>query len=250
MTSRHKADFEYAKRQIRLKQTDLLRFGIETVWIEDYSHVTPLLNALSSFTHRKSVFISGASHDPEPFDRSSLDDLTRDIGTRLIREGYNLVSGFGLGIGEQCVVGALRALYGMPKAETLNRLLVLPFPQNLNPNNKEQTTRHREELISRSGVVVVLAGNRHHNGETRISPGVLEEVDIAIREGKQVIPIGATGHAARKIWEQAQSNPESYLPGIKASRELGTLGDSEATNNQIINALFSLLGKCEKASRL
>ena len=179
-----------------------------------------------------------------------LDDLAREIGTRLISEGYNLVSGFGLGLGEQCVIGALRALYGISKGVDLERLIVRPFPRATKTNQQQQNTRHREDLIARSGVIVVMAGNREQAGGNEISPGVLEEVDIALREGKRVIPLGATGYAARKVWEKAVADPERYLPGLKAGKELMTLGDSKATNDQLINALFGLLEKAEKAARL
>jgi hypothetical protein len=250
MVGRKKAEYEYEQRKTTLRQADLLRFGIETIWVDDYSHVEPLLNALSSFIHRKAVFVSGAAHDPAPLGRARLDDLAREIGARLIGEGYNLVSGFGSGLGEQCVIGALRALYGIPKGADLERLVVRPFPRAPKANQQEQNTRHREDLIARSGVIVVMAGNREQAGGTELSSGVLEEVDIALREGKLVIPIGSTGHAARKVWEKAVADPERYLPGLKASRELATLGDSKATNEQLISALFGILGKAEKAARL
>lgn len=250
MVGRKKADHEYEQRKTTLRQADLLRFGIETVWVDDYSQVEFLLTELSSFIHRKAVFVSGAAHDPAPLGRERLDHLAREIGARLIGEGYNLVSGFGLGLGEQCVVGALQALYGIPKGADMERLVVRPFPRVARANQQEQNTRHREDLIARSGVIVVMAGNREQHGGTEISPGVLEEVNIALREGKRVIPIGATGHAARKVWEKTAADPERYLPGLKATKELTMLGDSKATNEQLINALFGLLGKAEKAARL
>src|SRR5512137_1357248 len=73
LAGRPKAEYEYERRRITLRQADLLRFGIETVWVEDFAHVTPLLESLSSFVHRKSVFVSGAAHDPAPFGRDRLD---------------------------------------------------------------------------------------------------------------------------------------------------------------------------------
>lgn len=248
MTSRQRAEYEYEQRKVILRQADLLRFGIETVWVEDFTHVEPLLGALSSFIHRKTVFVSGAAHDPAPLGRARLDDLAREIGVRVIGEGYNLVSGFGFGLGEQCVIGALRALYGVPKGADLERLVVRPFPRVERRNQKAQNTRHREDLIARSGILVVIAGNREQAGGVVISPGVLEEVEIALREGKYIIPMGATGHAARTIWEKAVADPEKFLPGLRARRELTVLGDSNATNEQLLNALFVLLGKAEKAA--
>ncbi len=247
MVGRQKAEYEYEQRKTSLRQADLLRFGIETVWVEDFSHVEPLLTALSSYVHRKAVFVSGAAHDPAPLGRVRLDDLARGIGARLIDEGYNLVSGFGLGLGEQCVIGALRALYGIPKGKDLERLIVRPFPRANSAEQQREKTLHREDLIARSGVLVVMAGNRKKAGGTEISPGVLEEVDIALREGKCVIPIGATEHAARMVWQKAVADPGRYLPGLNAKKELAKLGEVGATNAQLLDALFSLLAKVGRA---
>ena len=244
---RRKAEYEYQQRGAALRQADLLRFGIDTVWVDEFAHVEPLLGTLSAYIHRKSVFVSGAAHDAAPLGRDRLDNLSREIGNRLIREGYNLVSGFGLGLGEQCVVGALRALYGVPKGSDTERLVVRPFPRAAGAHQQHQNTRHREELISRCGIVVVIAGNRAYAGDSEISPGVNEEVEIALREGKFVIPIGATGHAARRAWERVSGDQEGLLPGIRGQQELATLGNPAASNEQLLNSLFRLLAKAEKA---
>ena len=100
---------------------------------------------------------------------------------------------------------------------------------------------------------VVIAGNRERSkgsGEIEPSPGVFEEVDIALRERKPVIPIGATGHAAREIWEKAMREPEHYLPELEVKGELEVLGDSNATDKQLLNALFEVLAKSERAVAL
>lgn len=247
LAGRSKADHEYEARKATLRHADLLRFGIETVWVEDFSHVEPLLAAISSHVHRKAVFVSGAAHDLSPLGHDRLDGLVHEVGVRLMRDGYDLVSGFGLGLGEQCVLGALRGLYGLPKGEKLERLVVRPFPGGAKASQQERYTRHREDLLSRCGAVIVIAGNRKTAGGTETSPGVLQEVEIALREGKRIIPIGATGHAARKVWEQATAHPEKYLAGIKGKKELQVLGDASASNKKLIDAVFDLLAKAAKA---
>lgn len=245
LVGREKAAYDYQRRATALRQADLLRFGVETVWVDNYSDVEPLLARLSSFVHRKAVFISGAAHDPAPLGSERLDELTREIGGRLIREGFNLVSGFGLGLGEQCVVGALRALHGMPRGADAERLLVRPFPRALG-TQQQQNTRHREELIARSGVIIVLAGNRADGAGIEDSPGVVEEVEIGLREGKFIIPVGATGHVARRVWERANADQKRYLRGIRGRAEMSVLGKTDSTNEQLLNALFRLLAKAER----
>lgn len=186
-------------------------------------------------------------HDPAPLGRGRFqNNLAREIGTQLIGDGYNLVSGFGLGLGEQCVVGALRALYGVPKGSDADRLIVRPFPGVEKSKQQEQNTRHREEMIARCGIIVVLAGNRVHSSGSESSPGVMEEVEIGLREGKIIIPIGATGHAAEDIWMSAIAD-ESVSSGVDGHKELEFLGNANATNEQLMKALFRLLAKAEKA---
>ncbi|MHB0980492.1 MAG: SIR2 family NAD-dependent protein deacylase [Thermoleophilia bacterium] len=90
LAGRAKGEYEYELRRIVLRQKDLQRFGIETLWVENFAHVTPLLEALSSHIHRKSVFVSGAALDDGPLAPGRLDGLARAVGTRLIGEGYNL----------------------------------------------------------------------------------------------------------------------------------------------------------------
>jgi hypothetical protein len=245
---RKKAEYEYEHRRLSLRQSDLHRFGIETVWIDEYDDAPLLLEALSSFIHRKSVFVSGAAYDPNPLGRDRLNQLAQMLGERLIKDGYNLISGFGVGLGEQCVVGSLRALYGIPKGADVERLLVRPFPRASRGDQPTQNRKHREDLIARAGSVVVISGNRDSGGSAITSPGVLEEVEIARREKKPVIPIGASGHAAHELWTKAIANPQAYLPNLKVSSELTMLGNRSATNDELLNALFSILSKVEKAA--
>lgn len=105
LVGKKKADFEYEQRKTELRQADLLRFGIETVWIDKFQHLEPLLYSLAAFAHRKSIFVSGAARVSEPLGSPRLETLARELGARIIRDGYRLISGFGYGLGEQCVLG-------------------------------------------------------------------------------------------------------------------------------------------------
>ena len=42
--------------------------------------------------------------------------------------------------------------------------------------------------------------------------------------------------------------PEHFLPGLIGTNALAVLGDSEATNEQIVRAVISLLEEAERAS--
>lgn len=79
------------------------------------------------------------------------------------------------------------------------------------------------------------------------SPGVFEEVQIAKRLGKFIIPIGATGHAAHEVWKHAVASPNEYLPGLVLSDELTILGNPAASNEELLNATLALLRAAEQA---
>lgn len=243
-----KAEFEYEQRKIELRHADLQRFGIETIWVDDFSHIEALLMSLSAFAHRNSIFISGAAKVHNPLGSPRLEALAKELGTQIIGNGYRLVSGFGFGLGEQSVLGALGSLYAATKGTEADRVLVRPFPRS--PKKSDQSTyntRHREDLISRAGSIIVLAGNKDDgSGGVVDSTGVFEEVEIARRLGKFIIPIGATGHVALKVWEQAVKNQNDYLPGLRVNKQLKILGNAKASNEQLLKATFSILSAIEK----
>jgi hypothetical protein len=151
-------------------------------------------------------------------------------------------------VGDPCVLGALGALYATIKGTEADRLFLKPFPRA--PQQSDQpahNTQHREDLLSRVGSVIVVSGNRDDgSGGVTNSPGVFEEVDIAKRLGKFIIPIGATGHAAHEVWKCAMKSTNQYLPGLAVAHELETLGNSAATNEQLLNAVFAILAAAER----
>ena len=207
---------DYEARKAKLQSEDLRRYGVQTVWVDDYSHVPLLLRALEAFVTRRGVLVSGAAHDPAPYGLEKLNNLSRALGREIVRHEFHLVSGFGIGIAEQTILGAYRAVYENQRPQPADRVRIRPFPGNAPAAQRAQIyTRHREHLISQVGAVVVLAGNKKSADGTVIpSNGVEEEVEIALRLGKPIIPIGATGHVAEAIWKEASLSPDKYLPGI------------------------------------
>lgn len=109
------------------------------------------------------------------------------------------------------------------------------------------TLQLQTNFFSRVGAIVVVSGNKTGDDGTVVaSPGVDEEVQIALRLGKPVIPIGVSGHVAQRIWEQAISHPKHYLPGLHCDAELALLGEQNSTTEQLIEAIMCLLETAEK----
>lgn len=241
-------EMEYERRKAMLQSEDIKRYGIQTIWIDDYQHVHSLLLALESYVTRKGVFVAGAAHEPGPLGWGQLNDLSRALGTEIIRGGYNLVSGFGVGIAEQTILGAFRAIYESAQRQPAERVLIRPFPGNAPaPRRADVFRRHREDLISQVGALIVVAGNKTANdGALVLSSGVEEEVQIALRLGKPVIPVGLTGHVAHAVWEAARVAPDRYLPGIDCNTELEVMGNPASSVDAVVEAVIALLGKAER----
>jgi len=105
------------------------------------------------------------------------------------------------------------------------------------------------ELLSRTGAVVVIGGNkRNRAGDLALSDGTLEEAEIARRLGKFDVPIGATGHAAPQVWQQEMPNPTEYLQDLPATDALQKLGDESASNERPPTAVFEILNLNERAA--
>jgi len=248
MGVRSRDEMEYDRRKAELQSADLKRYGIQTIWVDDYADVPQLLRALESYVTRKGVFVSGAAHEPGLLGWDQLNELSRALGAEIIKRGFNLVSGFGIGIAEQTIIGAFRAVYESSKPQPAERVLIRPFPGSAPPERRAEIfRRHREDLISQVGALVVIAGNKvGSDGSVVLSSGVEEEVQIALRLGKPVIPVGMTGYVAQAVWEEAHEAPGRYLPGIDCKAELEILGNSTATVQEIVQAVSSLLIKAEQ----
>ena len=51
------------------------------------------------------------------------------LSSRLICEGYKIVSGYGLGVGSAVISGVLSEIYYNQKKSLTNQLILRPFPQ-------------------------------------------------------------------------------------------------------------------------
>jgi Sir2- and TIR-associating SLOG family/SIR2-like domain len=244
VTGRLGAEYEYEQRKLDLRIGDLRRFAIETVLIDDYSEIEALLEAVSAYAHRKNVFISGSAREFGAYGKDRLEELSRTLGRRLIEEGFNLVSGFGVGIGEHCVVSALKALYAVQKGREVDRVLIRPFPRSSGAaaHQRDANLQHREDLISRSGVVVFLAGNRAGaGGVTEHSFGVREEFEVAKRLKRFVIPVGATGFVAKELWDEVVADVASYFPGLSVRSDLDLLADPGRSPDEHVEAVVRIV---------
>ena len=218
---------------------------IQALLIDDYAKVTEMLRGISRRSHRKEIFVSGSAHDFDPMGRNRIEGLSQDIGREIIRNGYNLISGFGLGIGGAVIAGAMKELYADNDGDFRERTTLRPFPQEPPRGMSREVfwSWYREDMIANAEFVVFLCGNKidPKTGETVLADGVMEEFEKTKRLGKYPIPVGATGHAARRIWDEVNASPENFFPGGGIKRHIRTLGSADSTDRAIIEAVFAIV---------
>jgi hypothetical protein len=238
------ADFAYEQTKQNLQIQDLQRYSVQTLLIDDYKEITSILQELEARYHHRNVFVSGSAHDyPAHFDETRIRTFCELLGTQLIEQDFNLVSGLGAGIGTHVIKGALERLFEQERRPPVNqRLLLRPFPR-LDPNDpaKPQFQRkYREEMLSHAGFAIFIAGNRDGHP---IAPGVVEEFEISQQLQKIPIPLGVTGSAAAEIWNRIQPNREPTYGGNVSEELFNKLNDSALSNEQLLQAVFEIIDR-------
>ena len=240
-----RAEYEYQRRKLELRISDLSRYRIHTVMIDNYSEVTDVLRELNRRSHLKHVFVSGSAHDYSPLGKNRLDNFCEQLGRGIIEHGLNVVSGFGVGIGNAVAIGAMGALYD--KSLPLSRVSFFPFPRPSPETSPTESfnTQYRTSILSNSGFVVFVSGNKYESATdtASIAPGVLEEFKIASGLGKIPIPFGATGWAAQEIWEAVTKEPRTYYGSTDVSTPLRELGESGRGNDEYLAAIFEMINR-------
>ena len=229
-------NYEYEIIKFNLFVEDLKRYNVQTLPIKDYNEITEVLKDIETSYYRKNIFVSGSYFKPDDdFNENKLQRLCYELGKRIISEGYNLTSGFGLGIGASIITGSINELYQSGKrSEFYHRLNLYPFPLN----QPEIFKKYRQDMIRRCGFCIFISGNKDGY---EIAPGVIEEYEIALDQDKIIIPIGSTGSAAKKIWdeENEKSNFSKYNEDINGAFNI--LNDKDKSINEIIDAVIYIL---------
>lgn len=223
---------------------DLHRYKIIPVVLDSYDEVTEILTELNRRCHLRDIFISGSAHDYSPLGTDKFHTLCRVLSSELIRQGFNVISGFGLGVGDMVIVGATESL----QRNDDERLQLWPFPQTI-PTGVDRTDfwrQYRERMISQAGVCIVLAGNKYENGTVVPANGVRQEIEIARKLGKIVLPIGATGHVAREEWDKIKSDIAMYFKCADATQAFGVLGDENAGVESLVKATIDILKQLDR----
>lgn len=208
-------EYSYAKIKQDLKIDDLLRYGIDTVLVDDYSELPQLISKIEKEYLKNTIFISGSISDyNENWTQEKVNQFCYTLSRSLVSNNYKIISGFGLGVGSSVINGALDEIYKTKYRHVDEHLGLFPFPQHDDGEKSiaERWTDNRNQMISQAGICIFIFGNKIVNDEVVSAPGMMEEFQIAKESGKIIIPIGSTGAAAKEIFdEMKESGDYTYL---------------------------------------
>ncbi len=236
--------FQNRERIQELFVEDLKNYGIQTVLIENYSEINEILVAIQKRYLRKTVFISGAAHEYSPYTEDEFKNFIKDLSADLIRNGYRIVNGYGLGMGNEVIDGALRALNELRKPIDGN-LIIRPFPQG-DKAIKKKWAEYRKDMISKTGVTLFLIGNKLEGKSNKLvlSDGMKEEYDISKEHGNFLIPVGATGSMAKELYKKQMAEiDDSNSQYNKYKKDFKKLGDSKMSLAELHKHIMNLLIK-------
>ena len=218
------ADYDYAKRRNDLFLEDLKRYRISALVIDDFSEITEILQEIERRLNQNNIFISGSAEE---------------YGV-LIQDEFNIISGFGVGVGSAVITGALEEIYMHNTRINNQRLLLRPFPQGKEARVLWQ--QYREDMISRAGISIYIFGNKKQDDNIVEANGVKTEFDIAIDAKHIVIPVGCTGYMAQKLWEQINLNIEEYYGKVNDEvRKTFQSLNTKMSNDEIVSNIVKLI---------
>ncbi|MHC4042232.1 SIR2 family protein [Bradyrhizobium sp. 23AC] len=239
-----KAQYEARLTQHVLWADDLQRYGLRVVEIESYDEVPALLNDIERRVARKRVWVSGSwPVGVEGTLRAEfIHQVAYGLGAALGRDEYTLVSGTGLLVGSATVSGFLSSLQRTATWDLNRRLIARPFPQPLlgQEPNLEQWDLLRRELGKLSGSIIFIGGQKVENGEVVDADGVLSEFEVAKTSGCFLLPIGATGGAAKRIADQLLNSSSANIRCPRRA-ELNALLDVRKSPTQLVDVALAIL---------
>lgn len=237
-------DYGYAKARQELKAKDLARYGIQTVFVDEYSEITEILQSIEGSVKHCNVFISGSASDYGSWEAESAEKLAFELANKLVRNNYKITSGYGLGIGSAVISGALQEIYNTKYRHTDEYLSLRPFPQGISDpvERKRLFTEYRQDMIRDTGVAIFMFGNKRAGGSIVNAPGCREEFEIAKVNGNVIIPIGSTGFMAKELLDEMKADLSEfpYLAGYVDKLY------KETDIDKIIDIVLEIIKKSQK----
>lgn len=236
-----------------LKVNSLRRYGLNPVFLDNYEKDIPrILKEIEIRYLRNTILISGSAEEYGQYEERKAGEFLHNLSKQISQSSYKILTGFGWGVGSAVINGVLDNMETERVQRLDDYLLLRPFPQYETGKKelKELWSDYRENFIPLAGIAVFVFGNkkRKDNGEIVLADGMIEEFNIAIRNGLKVIPIGATGYVAEQIWLNVKSDFDKYYPietGVTIE-DFQLIGRKDLPDEDLISATINIINKLNK----
>lgn len=186
------------------------RYGIKTLVVDSYSEVPIVLNEISNKLRKKQVYFSGSFRNIARKEQNFIIELSEKLTTKLLENGFKICSGMGRRLGDLIAGNSLRWL--VENNHIVSKSLILRpdkyYKHGADGKPNDITRRMREYAQHDCGIAVFICGQETE--DTNGSEGTYQEFEIAKENNLKIIPIGATGYEARKIWQEVRNNITQY----------------------------------------
>lgn len=238
-------EFKYRRRKQELHTSDLRRFGIQALLIDEFAEIPKVLREISARYRRRTVFVSGSAERFDPWTQDAALTFVADVTEQTVKSGFRVVNGFGWGIGSAVINGALKAIYENPGKCSEEQLVLRPFPQT-GTDLKRLWDEYRKRMISRAGIAVFVFGNKRQGKDVVDAGGVRREFEIAVELGVIPLPIGATGSMAEQLWNEVVKEPNRYY-GEAASWIVPLINGLSSTDPDVLaKRIHTILSRIAK----
>ncbi|MCT7694005.1 MAG: USG protein, partial [Lactobacillus iners] len=206
-------EYEYDTIKQNLEIADLGRYGIKICLIDSYEKITEILKNILNRYKRKTVFLSGSAETYAPLDTQVAKDFIRKLSLELVKNGYKVVNGYGLGVGTYVINGIAEYCYNDSNIKIEDRLKLMPFPLSAKNNEQLRATwrKYREEMISQCGIAIYMFGNKKKDEKNINANGIKEEFNIAESYQLVNIPLAFTGSMAQELYSENVDMVEKNL---------------------------------------
>ena len=146
------------KGRQELREQDLARYGIQTIFVDDYTEITEILKEVELSVLANNVFISSSLDIySTKWTKARVEDLAWRLANQLVKAGFRLTSGFGRGTASAVINGALDDIYANRYKHIDEHLCLRPFPQGITDENERKMMwkKYREEILYENGAAII-----------------------------------------------------------------------------------------------
>lgn len=234
LTEQKRIEFEQDKRLQDLKVRSMRDYGIQTILVDDFTQITAMLRYIRDKFTLNNVFISGALNPNHPrnyggtFNRkagaanfNNGEWFIMQLAKRIIDDGYDIVNGFGVGIGNYVVSGAYMGGVQRGGADYVAKHLTIQPLISVEQQDTAKKDEVRTELILNCGTVIFLFGKTPYSGKDDKkninikndleNDGTYREYVIDKDHKKNIIPVGVTGWTSKYIYEEVYNENTSRM---------------------------------------